>query len=100
MTVPSNSRMASSSASQAQMSRWLVGSSRISTFAPSTTSLARAARLRSPPLSSLTGCSTILPGKPEAAEQVAHLLLGELGVRFRPDGLQHRFVLVGRSFRC
>ena len=47
--APVNARSASSSASRDSMSRWLVGSSRISTLAPECTSTASDSRRRSPP---------------------------------------------------
>jgi membrane-associated protein len=63
--VPLYESSADSSCSMAGRSRWLVGSSSTSTFAPSTVSRARAARLRSPPESEPSGCKTIFPCRPK-----------------------------------
>ena len=60
-TVPSNALSASSSASRASMSRWLVGSSRISTFAPDATRIASESRRRSPPDRPSSGFSASSP---------------------------------------
>ena len=60
-TFPSKPLSASSSASRASMSRWLVGSSRISTFAPDATRIASDTRLRSPPERPSIGFSASCP---------------------------------------
>ena len=53
ITAPSKAESASSSASRLSMSRWLVGSSRISTLAPEATRIASESRRCSPPEMSL-----------------------------------------------
>ena len=66
-TAPSNAWSASSSASRLSRSRWLVGSSRISTLAPEATRIASDSRRRSPPESPSSGFSAVLAGEQEAA---------------------------------
>ena len=61
MAVPSNALIASFSTSFDCISRWLVGSSRMSRFTGSSSSLIIANRLRSPPLSTLTYFSDVSP---------------------------------------
>ena len=58
---PGNSPSASSSASRLSRSRWLVGSSRISTLAPDWTRIASDSRRRSPPDSPSSGFSASSP---------------------------------------
>ncbi len=63
MTAPSKASRASSSASRLSMSRWLVGSSRISTLAPEATRIASERRRCSPPEMSASCFSTSAPEK-------------------------------------
>ena len=66
---PGSACSAASSASRLSRSRWLVGSSRISTFAPEWTRIASDSRRRSPPESPSSGFSAVLAAEQEAAEQ-------------------------------
>ena len=65
---------ASSSASRLSTSRWFVGSSRISTFAPECTRIASDSRWRSPPERPGDRLLRVLAGEQEAAEQRARLV--------------------------
>ena len=85
---PVNSLSASSSASRLSRSRWLVGSSRISTFAPDCTRIASDRRRRSPPERTSSGFSASSPENRKRPSRAPGLVRGELGqVR---GGLEHR----------
>ena len=67
-TVPSNSSIASSSASMDSTSRWLVGSSKMRKLAPESIIMASATRAVSPPESDRRPALHRVPGESEAAE--------------------------------
>ena len=71
--APLNALRASSSASRDSRSRWLVGSSRISTFAPPLTRIASDRRRRSPPERPRERLVGVLAAEQEAPEQRARL---------------------------
>ena len=94
MHVPSYTLSASSSESHAQMSRWLVGSSRMSRFAPFDGELGERGPRPLAAAERLDGVFDDLALKPEAAEQVAHLLFGLLRVVVRPHRPHHALLRI------
>ena len=80
--MPGNASSAASSDSRDSRSRWFVGSSSTSRFAPDATTIASASRRRSPPDSAADRLLVLVPaGEEEAAEQL--LRLGSLEARRR-----------------
>ena len=92
-TVPGNAASAASSASRLSRSRWLVGSSRTSRFAPLATTSASASRRRSPPESARDRLLVLLPAREEEpSEELLRLGAAQAG---RADGrVEHRAALV------
>ena len=74
-----NSLSACSSASRLSRSRWLVGSSRISTLAPDCTRMASDRRRRSPPESTSSGFSASSPENRKRPSSAARLVRGQPG---------------------
>ena len=87
-SAPSNARSASSSASRLSRSRWLVGSSRIRTFAPEATRIASESRRSSPPESTDTSFSASAPENRNRPSSARALFGSQPGRTLR--GLEHR----------
>mmetsp|Transcript_23204 Transcript_23204/g.39280 ORF Transcript_23204/g.39280 Transcript_23204/m.39280 type:complete len:109 (+) Transcript_23204:347-673(+) len=68
MIAPSNFSRASPSAATDSASKWLVGSSRISTSGRLYMATARATRIRCPPDKYFTGTSAVVPEMPQLAK--------------------------------
>ena len=106
-TEPSNERSACSSHATESVSRWLVGSSRISTSGADSSSRASAARIRQPPESSVNGPFDVGVAEAEAGQDAASVRLQRVAAQLLEPGLrlavggEHPVVLgARRRSRC